>query len=150
MCVRIGSMVICLLFKVNLVLACWRVRLLLRGNSALLLFRVCILVLVLNGLKINMVKGLSINMANGLHINIVHGLLLNMVNGLKIIMVNGLRINMVNGLHLSMVNGLQVIMVLGIIINKVLGLFLILGISSRLRLLTMVTLKSLAFDVPGA
>ena len=111
----------------------------------MLILRVCFLVLALLGLIFNMVR-----------IHMVMGNLLNMViclkisTGLHLLKVHGLRIIMVKGLRLSMVICLQVIMVLGIIVNKVLGLFLILGISSRLRLLTMVFLKSLAFDVPGA
>ena len=70
-------------------------------------------------------------------------------------MVIGLKINMVIGLHLIMVIGLKINMVLGLMVNMVLGflfntLFFILGVSSRLRLLTKVLLKSLAFDVRGA
>ena len=94
----------------------------------MLLFRVCILVLALLGLKFNMVQ-----------IHVVIGNLVNMVIGLHLIMVIGHKINMVLGL---MVN-----MVLGLFFST---LFLILGVSSRLRLLTKVLLKSLAFDVLGA
>ena len=133
------------------------VRLLSRVILALLILRVCFLVLALLGLifimvQIHMVMGNLLNLV----IRMVMDNLLNLViclkisTGLHLLKVHGLRIIMVKGLRLSMVICLQVIMVLGIIVNKVLGLFLILGISSRLRLLTMVILKSLAFDVPGA
>ena len=111
---------------------------------ALLLFRVCILVLALLGLIFNMVQ-----------IHMVIGNLVNMVIGLHLNMVICLKINMVIGLHLIMVIGLKINMVLGLMANMVLvflfnTLFLILGVSSRLRLLTKVLLKSLAFDVLGA
>jgi hypothetical protein len=136
----IGSMVLCLLPRVLVPL--W-VRLLSRVILALL--RVCFLVLALLGLIFIMVQ---IHMVMDNLLNLVISLKIS--TGLHLLMVHGLRIIMVKGLRLSMVICLQVIMVLGIIVNKVLGLFLILGISSRLRLLTMVILKSLAFDVPGA
>jgi hypothetical protein len=137
---NIGSMVLCLLPRVLVPL--W-VRLLSRVILALL--RVCFLVLALLGLIFIMVQ---IHMVMDNLLNLVISLKIS--TGLHLLMVHGLRIIMVKGLRLSMVICLQVIMVLGIIVNKVLGLFLILGISSRLRLLTMVILKSLAFDVPGA
>jgi len=138
----IGSMVLCLLPRVLVPL--W-VRLLSRVILALLILRVCFLVLALLGLIFIMVQ---IHMVMGNLLILV--ICLKISTGLHLLMVHGLRFIMVKGLHLSMVICLQVIMVLGIIVNKVLGLFLILGISSRLRLLTMVILKSLAIDVPGA
>ena len=103
---------------------------------ALLLFRVCILVLALLGLIFSMVQ---MHMVIGNHLN----------------MVICLKIHMVIGLHLLMVIGLKINMVLGLMVNLVLvflftTLFLILGVRSRLRLLTKVILKCLAFDVLGA
>ena len=110
----------------------------------MLILRVCFLVLALLGLMFNMAQ-----------IHMVIGNLVNMVIGLHLYMVICLKINMVIGLHLIMVIGLKINMVLGLMVNMVLvflftTLFLILGVSSRLRLLTKVILKSLAFDVLGA
>ena len=119
---------------------------------ALLLFRVCILVLALLGLIFSMVQ---IHMVIGNHLNMVICLHILMVLGNHLNMVICLKIHMVIGLHLLMVIGLKFNMVLGLMVNLVLvflftTLFLILGVSSRLRLLTKVFLKSLAFDVLGA
>ena len=145
-------MVICLLPKVILMLVPLWVRLLSRVSMALLLFRVCILVLALLGLIFSMVQ---IHMVIGNHLNMVICLHIHMVLGHHLNMVICLKIHMVIGLHLLMVIGLKFNMVLGLMVNLVLvflftTLFLILGVSSRLRLLTKVILKSLAFDVLGA
>jgi hypothetical protein len=129
----IGSMVLCLIPKVLVPL--W-VRLLSRVSLALLILRVCFLVLALLGLIFNMVQ-----------IHMVIGNLVNMVTVLHLNMVICLKIHMVIGLKTNMVLGFMVNMVLVFLFTT---LFLILGVRSRLRLLTKVILKSLAFDVLGA
>ena len=102
----------------------------------MLILRMCFLVLALLGLMFNMAQ---IHMVIGNLVNMVIVLHLNIVICLKIHMVIGLKTNMVLGFMVNMV-----------LVFLFTTLFLILGVRSRLRLLTKVILKSLAFDVLGA